>query len=50
MIRDIIRFIKLKRLSMGRGHPELVPIKGSQAYLRHSGRVGRYFRRHRDRQ
>lgn len=34
MINDIVRYIKIKRLSRGQGHPELVPIKGSKAYPR----------------
>ena len=37
MINDIVRYIKIKRLSRGEGHPELVPIRGSKAYPR-SGR------------
>lgn len=38
MINDIVRYIKMKRLSAGRGHPELVPVGGSKAYPQHSGR------------
>jgi hypothetical protein len=39
MISDIVRYIKIKRLSQGQGHPEFVPIRGSKAYLRRSGKV-----------
>lgn len=38
MISDIIRYIKIKRLSSGRGHPEYVPIGGSKAYPKPSRR------------
>ena len=30
--KDISRYIKIKRLSTGQGHPELVPIGGNTAY------------------
>jgi hypothetical protein len=30
--KDITRYIKIKRLSTGQGHPELVPAGGSAAY------------------
>lgn len=40
MITDIVRYIKIKRLSRGRGHPELVPVRGSKAYPQRSGAAG----------
>lgn len=30
--QDIIRYAKIKQMSMGDGHPENVPAGGSQAY------------------
>ncbi|MGH3155267.1 MAG: hypothetical protein ACRDNF_01625 [Streptosporangiaceae bacterium] len=30
--KDIARYVKIKRLSTGQGHPELVPVGGSAAY------------------
>jgi hypothetical protein len=30
--RDIARYLKLERMSVGGGHPELVPIHGRHAY------------------
>jgi hypothetical protein len=30
--KDISRYIKIKRLSTGQGHPELVPAGGNTAY------------------
>jgi hypothetical protein len=30
--KDIVRYVKIKRLSTGEGHPELVPAGGSAAY------------------
>ena len=30
--RDMIRYLKIKRMSAGSGHPENVPAAGSQAY------------------
>jgi hypothetical protein len=35
---DIVRYIRIKRLSQGQGHPELVPIQGSKAYPQRSGK------------
>lgn len=32
MFNDIIRYLKIKQLSKGRGRPELVPVRGSKAY------------------
>lgn len=40
MIADIIRYIKIKRLSQGRGHPEFVPVRGSTAYPQSSDKSG----------
>ena len=37
MISDIARYIKMKRLSAGRGHPELVPVRGTKAYPQRAG-------------
>ncbi|HEX4063620.1 MAG TPA: hypothetical protein VHY58_21605 [Streptosporangiaceae bacterium] len=34
--KDIARYVKIKRLSTGEGHPELVPAKGGTAYPQHS--------------
>lgn len=30
--KDIARYVKIKRLSSGQGHPELVPAGGNTAY------------------
>lgn len=38
VFNDIIRYIKIKRLSAGPGHPELVPVRGSKAYPQRSAR------------
>jgi hypothetical protein len=38
VINDIVRYIKIKRLSAGRGHPELVPVRGSKAYPQRPGK------------
>jgi hypothetical protein len=38
VINDIVRYFKIKRLSAGQGHPELVPIRGSKGYPQRSGR------------
>jgi hypothetical protein len=29
---DVTRYVKIKRMDMGRGHPELVPAEGRRAY------------------
>jgi hypothetical protein len=29
---DIIRYLKIKQMSLGNGHPENVPAEGSQSY------------------
>ena len=34
--QDIARYVKIKRLSTGEGHPELVPASGRAAYPQHS--------------
>ena len=31
---DIIRFAKIKQISLGSGHPEAVPAEGRDSYLR----------------
>jgi hypothetical protein len=38
VISDIIRYFKIKRISAGQGHPELVPVNGSRAYPQRPGR------------
>jgi len=38
VISDLIRYFKIKRLSAGRGHPELVPVTGSKSYPQRPGR------------
>jgi hypothetical protein len=30
--RDIIRYVKIKQMSLGQGHPQYVPAEGSTAY------------------
>ena len=32
--QDITRYLKIKQMSMGNGHPENVPASGSHAYAR----------------
>ena len=34
---DIFRYLKIKRLDMGRGHPEMVPAEGRRAYPQRPG-------------
>ena len=34
---DIIRFLKIKRLDLGGGHPEVVPAEGRKAYPQRPG-------------
>jgi hypothetical protein len=34
---DTIRYLKIKRLDMGRGHPEMVPAEGRKAYPQRPG-------------
>jgi hypothetical protein len=34
---DMVRFLKIKRLDMGHGHPELVPAEGRRAYPQRPG-------------
>jgi hypothetical protein len=38
--QDIARYIKIKQMSAGNGHPELVPAGGSTAYPQHSTKTG----------
>ena len=38
VISDIKRYIRIKRLSRGPGHPELVPVSGSKAYPQRPGK------------
>ncbi|MDQ2813202.1 MAG: hypothetical protein M3Z75_15325 [Actinomycetota bacterium] len=35
--RDISRYLKLRQMSSGGGHPENVPVKGHQAYPKDPG-------------
>lgn len=37
MLTDIVRYIKIKRISKGQGHPELVPVQGRKSYPQRSG-------------
>jgi hypothetical protein len=30
--QDIIRYIRIKQISAGKGHPEIVPVAGRKAY------------------
>jgi hypothetical protein len=34
--QDIMRLVKIRRMSMGSGHPEYVPVEGSKAYPQHA--------------
>jgi hypothetical protein len=34
---DIIRFLKIKQLALGDGHPEIVPAEGRKAYPQRPG-------------
>ena len=34
---DIVRFLKIKRLDLGSGHPEVVPAEGRKAYPQRPG-------------
>jgi hypothetical protein len=34
---EIRRFVKLRQMSEGQGHPEHVPMQGTQAYPKHPG-------------
>jgi hypothetical protein len=38
VISDIVRYVKIKRLSQGEGHPEYVPVQGSKAYPQRPGK------------
>ena len=33
--QDIMRYVKIRRMSMGQGHPEYVPAEGTKAYPQH---------------
>ena len=35
--RDITRYLKIKQMSIGHGHPESVPASGTQAYAQPGG-------------
>lgn len=35
--QDIMRYVKIKRMSLGQGHPEYVPAAGSTVYPQHQG-------------
>jgi hypothetical protein len=35
--KDIARYLKIERMSAGRGHPELVPVAGKHAYPTYPG-------------
>jgi hypothetical protein len=35
--KDIVRYLKIKQMSMGQGHPENVPAGGSVSYPQHPG-------------
>jgi hypothetical protein len=37
--QDIARYVKIKRMSAGDGHPELVPAGGSAAYPQRSAQT-----------
>lgn len=30
--QDIVRYIRIRRMSAGQGHPEYVPVEGREAY------------------
>lgn len=35
--RDIIRYLKIKQMSLGSGHPENVPVAGRTSYQQEAG-------------
>jgi hypothetical protein len=35
--QDIMRYVKIRRMSMGQGHPEYVPAEGSTVYPQYPG-------------
>lgn len=39
--QDIIRYVKIKQMSLGQGRPQVVPAAGSTAYPRAPGRGAR---------
>jgi hypothetical protein len=34
--QDVLRYAKIKQMSLGKGHPEIVPAGGARAYARDS--------------
>ncbi|HYZ52252.1 MAG TPA: hypothetical protein VE733_01905 [Streptosporangiaceae bacterium] len=30
--QDVVRFTRIKKMSLGKGHPEIVPVEGRKAY------------------
>ena len=34
---EIRRYVQLRKMSLGQGHPENVPMRGTQAYPKHPG-------------
>lgn len=37
---DVVRYLKIKQLSVGRGHPEDVPVRGRASYPQRPGSGG----------
>jgi hypothetical protein len=37
---DVVRYLKIEQLSVGRGHPEDVPVRGRSSYPQHPGSGG----------
>jgi hypothetical protein len=35
--REIVRYLKIERMSVGSGHPEVVPVEGQHAYAKGPG-------------
>ena len=35
--REIVRYLKIEQMSIGSGHPEVVPAEGPRAYARSPG-------------
>ena len=35
--REIVRYLKIEQMSMGSGHPEVVPAEGQHAYAKGPG-------------
>jgi hypothetical protein len=38
--QDIARFIKIKQMSLGKGHPEIVPAEGKKSYPQNEAHAG----------